>query len=108
MKEVEIDGINIKLGQTAQENWELVKNSNSNYVWIHLKSFPSGHVLIEDNNPSKIVLQVAMELCLNHTKQKNMKHVYASVTTISNLKSTEKVGEVDFKSNRKVQSVKIN
>ncbi len=107
MKIYECENILIKIGQNAKENTHLVQESNVNYVWIHLQSFASGHVIIECEEPSKTVLACGMKLCLDGTKQKNMKNVKASVTTVSNLKCTNILGEVEFKSNRKVKSFKI-
>lgn len=107
MKVFQYEDITIKLGQTAKENTFLVKNSNPNYVWIHLESFPSGHVVIECENPSKEVINYSMNVCLEGTKQKNMKDVKLSVTKISNLKTTDILGEVEFKSKKKVESLKI-
>ena len=39
MKEVIINTINYKIGQNAQENWDLL-NLNPDFTWLHLKSFP--------------------------------------------------------------------
>ncbi len=41
----------VKIGQNSRENWNLIENSNQNYIWLHLDSFPSCHVVIEDENP---------------------------------------------------------
>lgn len=108
MKVFEYDGISVKLGQNARENTQLVGESNPNHVWIHLESFSSGHVVIQCEEPSNEVLTYAMNICLEGTKQKTMKNVKASVTKVSNLILTDKLGEVTFKSNRKVKSIKIS
>lgn len=107
MKVYEYEETKISLGENAVENTELVKCSNPNFTWVHLKSFPSGHVVIESSNPSRDLLQYASSLCLQNTKQKKMKNVMASITNISNLKLTDKKGEVEFISNRKVLSFRI-
>ena len=107
MKVFEYDGTSVKLGQNARENTQLVRESNPNHIWIHLESFPSGHVVIQCEEPSNEVLTYAMNICLEGTRQKNMKNIKASVTKISNLILTDTDGEVTFKSNRKVKSVKI-
>ena len=46
MKEVVLNDTIIKVGATADENWILV-DSNKEYTWLHLNSFPSCHVVIE-------------------------------------------------------------
>mgnify|MGYP002636206333 CR=1 FL=1 len=107
MKELYHDGVCIKLGQNAIENLKLIKEAHKDYLWIHLKSFRSGHVIIQDHNPSQNVIDFALRLCLNGTKQKNMQNVVGSITTVSNIRLTNEIGEVEFKSNKKVYSKKI-
>ena len=108
MKVFEYENVTIKLGQNAQENTLLVSESEPNYTWIHLESFPSGHVIVCCDEPSNEVLAYAMKICLDGTKYKNMKNIKASVTKKSNLKLTDVLGEVEFKSNRKVKSMSCN
>ena len=108
MKVFQHENIVIKLGQNSKENGLLVSESKPNHVWIHLESFPSGHVIIQCDEPSHEVLVYAMKTCLDGTKYKNIKNLKASVTLVSNLKLTDVLGEVEFKSKRKVQSLKIN
>ena len=108
MKVFEYSGVSVKLGQNARENTQLIVESNPNYIWIHLESFPSGHVVIQCEEPSNDILTYAMNVCLEGTRQKNMKNVKASVTKVSNLILTDTLGEVTFKSNRKVKSIKIS
>jgi predicted ribosome quality control (RQC) complex YloA/Tae2 family protein len=107
MKVFQYGNITIELGQNAKENALLVSDSKPDYTWLHLESFPSGHVIIQCDEPSNEVLAHAMKICLDGTKYKNMKDVKVSVTKVSNLKLTNVLGEVEFKSNRKVQSLKI-
>lgn len=101
------NSITIKLGQNAKENTLLVKESEPNYVWIHLESFPSGHVIVQCDQPSNEVLEYSMKACLDGTRYKHMKNIKVSVTKVSNLNLTGVLGEVEFKSNRKVQTLKI-
>lgn len=95
----------VKLGQNANENARLVRNCWGEYTWLHLKHFPSGHVIIEDNAPSDDVIQIAGHLCLSHTKYKNLPNISVSVSTVSNLTPTKKLGEVQFKHNKRVKTV---
>ena len=108
MKVFEYESVVIKLGENALENTQLIKDALPNYTWIHLKSFPSGHVIIETEETTPALLSHAASICLQGTKQKKMKNVVTSVTSISNLYLTDKMGEVEFKSNRKVLSIKIS
>lgn len=108
MKVFEYENVVIKLGENAKENTLLVSESEPTYTWVHLESFPSGHVVVQCDEPSKEVLVHAMKICLEGTKYKNLKNVKISITKVSNLKLTNVLGEVEFKSNRKVKSLKIN
>ena len=104
MKEFIEDNITIKLGENAKENWKLL-NTNPNFIWMHLDSFPSCHVIIETENPSKDVILIGATLCKSHTKYKNIKNIKVCMTTCGNLKKGENVGSVIFKSKRKVSYI---
>lgn len=104
MKDFKYQNVNILLGQNSKENQQLIIScTNSNYVWLHLNSFPSGHILIECENVDNEILQYAGKICLSHTKYKNQINIKCCYTPISNVILTEKKGEVEFKSNRKVK-----
>lgn len=106
MKYFKYQNINILLGQNAKENNKLIIScKNSNYIWLHLNSFSSGHILIESENLDEKLLQYAGKICLYNTKYKNQKNIKCCYSTISNLILTEREGEVEFKSNRKVKYV---
>lgn len=107
MKIKECENVIIKLGENACENTELIKISSPDFLWIHLKSFPSGHVVIESDNCNQSQLKIGMRMCLDGTKYRNMKDVKFSVTKISNIVCTKKKGEVQFKSNKKVLCYKL-
>lgn len=100
------DDITIKIGRNKEENWEMLQ-TNPNFTWLHLNSFPSGYVIIESENPDNEMIQYAAYLCKNNTKYKNIKNLKICYTLIENVIKGEKVGEVYFKSNRKVNTIKI-
>ena len=81
--------------------------TNKNFIWMHLHSFPSGYIIIESENPTHEILELAGNLCKSHTKYKNIKNLKICYTAISNLIKGEKVGEVYFKSNRKVKIINL-
>tara|TARA_B100000073_G_scaffold170218_1_gene140741 strand:- start:6624 stop:6947 length:324 start_codon:yes stop_codon:yes gene_type:complete len=107
MKLFEKEGITIKMGENAKENWKLTLTAKPIYTWIHLSAFPSSHVIIESENPSKEVIQYAATLCHQYSKFKNLKKVKYSITNCSNIIRGDKTGEVFFKSNKKVQDLFI-
>lgn len=94
---VEYDEIDyrIRIGQTAQENWDLISDSSQNDLWFHLEKHPSPHVVIETPNKikkiPKRVISRAAELCVEYSKQV---HGYVIYTEIKNVKKSEKVGSV--------------
>jgi len=105
MKIQYIDNVCLKLGENAQENWDLISKAKQEYYWVHLQSFPSGHIIVESMEPSEQILQEAGLFCLKHTKFKNLKNIFIIYTKVSNLVLTHNIGEVEFKSNRKTQKL---
>ena len=106
MKEIIIDDILFKVGQNAQENWDLL-SLDENFTWFHLKSFPSCHVIIEKIDPTNDDIINGANLCLQNTKYRNLKNIKINYTLIKNIVKSDKIGSVTFKSNRKVKTVMI-
>jgi hypothetical protein len=94
----------IKLGKNAQENWNLIE-TNENFIWMHLNSFPSGHIIIENENPSNEMLYICGLHCKENTKYKNLKNLKVCYTTVGNLIKGKEIGSVYFKSKRKVKHI---
>ena len=107
MIEKTVEGIKVLLGQTALENWSLLDLSDPSFIWMHLKSFPSGYVIVCHPEPTKEVLFQAAKLCHQHTKYKNLRQIKISKTHCSNVKKGDKPGEATFVSNRKVSDFKL-
>jgi predicted ribosome quality control (RQC) complex YloA/Tae2 family protein len=106
MKIEEFNNTIIVVGQNAQENWDII-NFNCDYIWLHLNSFPSCHVVIKDNNPDNNVLAYAATLCKNNTKYRNLKNLKICYTKCNNLKKGHDIGSVIYKSKRQVKSIII-
>ena len=102
MKSIILDDVIIELGENARENWSLLDNSVGDWVWMHLNSFPSGHISIHTSTPSQDMIRHAKEMCLSGTKYRNMRDVKFCMTSFSNLTKGDKMGEVIFKRPRKV------
>ena len=107
MKTKTINGVIIKLGETAKENWELIDNSNKKHIWIHLKSFPSGHVIIEDELPNTTLLLEAANFCKENTKYRYLQNLKVNITQCSNLKKGKNIGEVFFIKNKHVRELSL-
>jgi len=106
MKTEEFNEISIIIGQNAQENWDII-DFESEYIWLHLNSFPSCHVIIESINPSIDVLTYAATLCKNNTKYRNLKNLKVCYTKSNNLKKGTDIGSVIYKSKRKLNTIII-
>ena len=106
MKEYIENGIVIKVGENATENWKLI-NTNPNFIWLHLDSFPSCHVIIESEKPPKNVIPAGAIQCKYNTKYKHIPNIRVCATTCGNLKKGKEVGSVIFKSKHKVWYIKL-
>ena len=67
MKTEQFNDITIIIGQNAKENWEII-DFESSYIWLHLDSFPSCHVIIQHEKPEADVITYAAQLCKENTK----------------------------------------
>ena len=106
MKTDEYNNNKIIIGQTAKENWDII-DFECDYIWLHLNSFPSCHVIIENDNPDEDTLTYAAELCKSNTKYRNLKNLKVCYTKCNNLKKGSDVGSVIYKSKRKVKTITI-
>ena len=108
MKTFIFDNFVCRLGQSAHENWSLLDNVRGHYIFLHLTSFPSGYVIIEyEKEHTSFMIYTGAQICKNGSKYKNLKEVKVDWCRCDNLKKTDKVGEVYFKSNRQVQKIKV-
>ena len=106
MKEVVLNDTIIKVGANADENWMLV-DSNKEYTWLHLNSFPSCHVVIESAEPTQEEIMFAAQLCKQNTKYRNLRNLKICYTTCGNLKKGVKAGSVVYNSKRKVKYIVV-
>lgn len=106
MKRFDFSGCEIIVGQNAQENWDII-DFESNKLWLHLNSFPSCHVIINNSDPTDDILLYAANLCKNNTKYKNLKNLKVCYTSCNNLKKGSDMGSVIYKSKRKVKTILV-
>jgi predicted ribosome quality control (RQC) complex YloA/Tae2 family protein len=110
MKTYNIQNIICKLGQNSKENWNLLDSycNEPKFLFFHLSSFPSGYLIIECNeHPSLSIIKSAADICRNGTKYKKIKNIKVDYTTLDNVKKGCYVGEILYKSNRKVNQIII-
>lgn len=106
MKTEFYNGTEIIIGQNAKENWNMI-DFNCDFIWLHLKAYPSCHVIIKDNNPDKDMLQFAAELCKENTRYRHLRNLKVSYTKCTNLKKGPDVGSVIYKSNKQVEHILV-
>ena len=106
MKQEEYMNTTIVIGENAQDNWDII-DFESDYIWLHLNSFPSCHIIINDVNIDDNVLLYAAQLCKHNTKYKNLKNVKVCYTKCSNLIKGSDIGSVIYKSKRKVNTIMV-
>lgn len=108
MKQFIFKNINIYLGEDRKENWFLLETSRPDDVFVHLNSFPSGHVRTETSIFNIEVILHAGKICRQYSKYKKLKDLKICYCKYSNVLKGKKKGEVLFKSNRQVKKIKLN
>lgn len=113
MKEILIDNIKCKIGNNAEENWKILDEAKESYLFFHLSSFPSCYIILELEEDiedffilNKILEKTALECKLN-TKYKNLKNIKVDYCLVSNVIKGENIGEIYYKSNRKVKNIMV-
>lgn len=108
MKVIEVENYICLVGQNAKENWSLLTNAKQKHIFFHLSSFPSCYVILQtDEKVNDDIIAQCARICLENTKYKNMCDVYVDYTPVSNTKKGDVVGEVVYKSMRKVSKIKL-
>ena len=110
MKQLSIDNITYRIGTNAKENWNLLEKSKPTDILFHLSSFPSCYVILENDTkdfPSMYIIEQVALNCKLNTKYKNLKNIKVDYTLCDNVEKGEFVGELIYKSNRKVLSIKV-
>ena len=96
------DSYTIIIGQNAKDNDELLKKyGHTDYIWFHLKSYSSSHVVILHNNPPLEILEAAAIACKDSTKYRNIRNLKVLYTKniITFKKQMFSDDAVNFKSN---------
>jgi predicted ribosome quality control (RQC) complex YloA/Tae2 family protein len=97
------------LGKNAQDNWDIIKKADNNWLWFHLDKFPSGHVIICKKSDTVINNEIiyASKLCISNSKYKLMTNIGIVYCEINNLNIGQEIGSVYFTSNRKTKKLII-
>jgi len=108
MKEIVIEGYKCVIGGNAKENWEILGKSKQKHLFFHLTSFSSCYVILQtEEKVSKDVLYKCAEVCLENTKKRGISSLYVDCTFVGNVRKGEKIGEIYYASERKVEKIRI-
>uniref|UniRef100_A0A6C0EBF0 NFACT RNA-binding domain-containing protein n=1 Tax=viral metagenome TaxID=1070528 RepID=A0A6C0EBF0_9ZZZZ len=96
-------------GQNAQENWDIISDSEQNDIWFHLEDNPSPHVVLKTQgkkmcNIDKKIIYYCACVCKENSKFAKMNTVKMIYTEIKNVTKGEEVGSVHTK---KVKKMKV-
>ena len=97
-----------RIGKNAKENWALFEDSEPSDFLFHLSSFPSGYLILkcdENITPDVYVLNIASIVCKVNTKYRYLKNIKVDYTRCKNVQKGDFVGEIIYKSNRKVKQI---
>ena len=110
MKTQVIENILCKIGENAVENWKLYDEAKEEHLFFHLSSFPSCYVILETSfgQVSDTIIKSAALACLKNTKYLNIKNIKVDYTFCGNISKGDKVGEIIYKSNKKVKKIKLD
>ena len=96
-----IKGYTVRVGKNNMQNEELIKSSFGSDIWLHVKNYPSSHVLIsaENKEVDKEVIVLAAEICAYFSKASNADKIEVDYTLRKFVKkpSGAKPGFVTYK-----------
>lgn len=94
------DGNNyeIYIGQNKHENHDLVLSCHEDDLWFHVQDMPSCHVILKHLDgvkryPKQVIKRCAY-LCKIHSKAKSLPMCSIIYTHLSNVSTTDVIGEV--------------
>lgn len=92
--------LEVIIGETAQENWNIINDSDQHHLWFHLNNLPSPHVILKlpnNKQPHKQTILYCGKLCKDNSNYNNAHNVNVIYTTIKNVSKGDKVGSVTTK-----------
>ena len=108
MKIIHIENYTAIIGQNSQENWKILSSAKQKYTLFHLSKFPSCYLILQtEDTVNPDILNKCAQLCLQHTKYKNQKNIKVDYTLINNIIKGDIVGEYEYKSNKKVNTITL-
>lgn len=97
----------IRVGENAQENWDLIDDSSQNDIWFHVEGHPSCHVVLSMSDrkklPHKSVIIYCALLCKDGSKVSNHKNIKIIYTEIKNVRKGDTPGSVFTKNTKTIK-----
>ena len=94
MKNLNVCGIDIKIGSNQKENHLLYDEADKDDIWFHVDGMPSAHMWISNGELTKAQLyQIAIQL-KKSSKYKKMNNIPIVYTQKANLIKGEKPGSI--------------
>lgn len=106
MKEFVIQDYKLFIGEDKVDNWKILDNAQNYHLFFHLSSFSSPYGILEIPPKIKIsknIKNICKNYIIQNTKHKNNKNIKIDCCLVQNLKKGDKIGEVIYLSNRKVE-----
>lgn len=104
-------GINIlfTVGKNAQENFNIIENSNPNDIWFHIDNYASCHVIASmppdidfDKKQLMYIIKQGAIICKQYSKYKSDKNVTIVYTCVKNVTMTNHTGSVTIQSSKTI------
>lgn len=99
----------IKVGQNAQDNWDIIDAVDGSDIWFHVKNHPSCHVILKTNGEQldvidNSVLRHCAKLCKDGSKFRYNRSNTIIYTEVNNVKKDVKgeTGSVFVKRTKKI------
>lgn len=96
----EVDGYTVKVGRNNKENEEVTFSAAPDDVWLHVKDYPSSHVVISTGGKgvSDEVLKIAAEICAYGSTARGGGKIEVVYTKRANVKKQrgKKIGSVTY------------
>jgi predicted ribosome quality control (RQC) complex YloA/Tae2 family protein len=88
-----LDGIKIKVGESAKENDDLTGSSYPDEWWLHVDGGPGAHVVVchEGNILPKETKRDAAFLAVHHSKVGNVKMVRVNLTRVDQVIKCDRI-----------------
>lgn len=98
--------LEIRIGQNAQDNWNIIDQANKHDMWFHLEGKPSCHVILQLPSHKSVVNKKTLNYCANickaNSKFSNHKNIEVIYTEIKYITKGDDVGSVHTKKTKSI------